>query len=70
MRKQGGYQVSPEFDEVISIQESDGFVTIVIKFVHQNPQTSSRVKPESGLIKRVIPVWQVTLEVVESVDSV
>lgn len=70
MRSQSGYQVSPEIEEVLSIKEDEGFVTISVKFIARNPQAVRSTISASGIIRRVIPVEQVTLEVVESADDV
>lgn len=74
------------FDKIISIEESSGFVTVILKFsdslqerhnyhsrVHwQSKSTASKNRrvpgPIEGAVKRIIPVENVTLEMVSRLE--
>ncbi len=60
-----GNQINPpDFDEVLVVEENEGFVRIVIKVKYRHPTAPSTAEPVEGVIERILPTNQVTLEIV------
>ena len=57
----------PTFEPILSIQEEAGFVRIVVQFERRSPINSTDIVV-SAMIERVIPLDQVTLEIVRTTE--
>ena len=64
-RNRGDTGSAPAFEPVFSIQEETGFVRVTVQFEYRNPHRPS-YNPVSATIERVIPLDQVTLEIVRA----
>ena len=56
---------APAFEPVLSIREEAGFVWVTVHFEYRHPQRPE-YNPVSATIERVIPLEQVTLEIVRA----
>ena len=67
-RVPGNAMSAPALEPVLSIQEDAGFLRLAVQFKHID-RRSPRLNPEfSATIERVIPLDQVTLEVVRNTE--
>ena len=55
-------------DPIKSIEEKDGFIILTVKFERRH-QSSPSYRPMNAVVKRVIPLNQVTVEIVEINES-
>lgn len=56
---------APDFEPILSIQEDGDFLRILVQFEHRN-RRDPIYKPVSATIERIIPVDQITLEIVRT----
>ena len=58
---------SPDFEPILSIQEDGSFLRILVQFEYKNRRDPSYI-PVSATIERVIPLNQVTFEIVRTTE--
>ena len=58
----------PTFDRILSIREEAGLVRMTVQFEYRYPSNPS-YKPVSATIERVMPVDQITLEIVRANET-
>ena len=56
---------APDFEPILSIQEDGNFLRILVQFEYRNRRDPS-YNPVSATIERIIPLDQVTLEIVRT----
>ncbi len=66
-RQVGGFSSTPTFEPILSVKEDGGVARIVVQFEHRNQRVPS-YDPISATIERVIPLDQVTLEIVRTAE--
>ena len=58
----------PAFDRILSIREEAGLVRMTVQFEYRYPSKPS-YQPVSATIERVMPVDQITLEIVRTNET-
>lgn len=58
---------APDFEPILSIQEDSDFLRILVQFEYKNRRDPS-YNPVSATIERVIPLDQITLEIVRTTE--
>ena len=58
---------APTFEPILSVQEDGNVLRITVQFEYRNPRNPS-YNPVSATIERVIPLDQITLEIVRTTE--
>ena len=66
-RQTGAGTSAPDFEPILSIQEDEGVARIVVQFEHRNRRNPAHITV-SATIERVIPLDQITVEIVRTVE--
>ena len=66
-RDAGSPSSAPTFEPILSVKENGGVLRIVVQFEHRNQRVPS-YDPISATIERIIPLDQITLEVVRTAE--
>ena len=65
-RGAGNFSSAPDFEPILSLEQEDGFIRVVVRFT--KPDRVHSYPYATATIERVIPVDQVTLEIVHESD--
>ncbi|MXW91937.1 MAG: hypothetical protein F4204_02355 [Rhodospirillaceae bacterium] len=66
-RGAGNSSSAPDFEQILSLEQEEGFIRVIVQFKKMHP-VHSQYPHATATIERVIPIDQVTLEIVRASD--